>query len=197
MKDIFDHGIMRVVLTAFIFLFAAHEATAPAPDFHLKCVKFRKASAEAVRIYHRLEFQRFINDLGYRESLNNWRSVNCIGCFGEWQFAESTIRYLGFRGITLRKFRADPDIFPRQLQVGALESLIRVNLALLKDYEHFIGDTVGGVEVTKSGLIAAAHLGGAGTVKLFLKSGGRINKKDVLKTSVRDYMKRFSGYDLG
>jgi hypothetical protein len=67
----------------------------------------------------------------------------------------------------------------------------------LKDYEHYIGKTVGGVEVTKSGLIAASHLGGARSVKLFLKSDGRIDKKDVLGTSVCNYMRKFKDYDLG
>jgi hypothetical protein len=29
-------------------------------------------------------------------------------------------------------------------------------------------------------MIAASHLGGAGSLQKFLKSGGKINKKDVL-----------------
>jgi hypothetical protein len=146
--------------------------------------------------YHAAEFSRFINDLGRRESGNNWMSVNCIGCFGEWQFAESTVQYLGFRHVTLRKFRKNPDIFPQKMQRGALESLIKVNLALLRNYECYIGDTIKGIKVTKSGMIAASHLGGAKSLRLFLSSEGRINKADVLGTSVYDYLKKFRYYDL-
>jgi len=45
-------------------------------------------------------------------------------------------------------------------------------------------------------MIAAAHLGGARSVKLFLTSDGRLDKKDILGTEVSNYMKRFGFYDL-
>jgi hypothetical protein len=45
-------------------------------------------------------------------------------------------------------------------------------------------------------MIAASHLGGAGSLEKFLNSNGRINKKDVLGTSIFDYLKKFSYYDL-
>jgi len=77
-----------------------------------------------------------------------------------------------------------------------LRNLIRVNLIHLTDYEHFIGDSINGILITKSGLIAASHLGGAGSVQKFLDSRGIINKKDVLGTSIIDYLKKFRSYDL-
>ena len=173
-----------------------HSVSAPTKDYHLHRLMISYAAEFADRVHHESEFARFINDLGYRESANNWKSINFIGCFGEWQFAESTIHYLGFKHVTLKKFRKDPNIFPRELQVKALESLIKVNLFLLKDYDRYIGDTIRGVIITKSGMIAASHLGGARSVKLFLASDGRLNKKDALGTSVGNYMKKFSFYDL-
>jgi hypothetical protein len=169
---------------------------APVKDFHMKIDIILRAARHIDMTYHESEFTRFINDLGKRESGNNWMSVNCIGCFGEWQFAESTVQYLGYRQVTLKKFRRDPAIFPREMQRRVLESLIKVNLALLRNYESFIGDTINGVVITKSGMIAASHLGGARSLKLFLTSGGHINKEDVLGTSVCDYIKKFSYYDL-
>jgi len=30
--------------------------------------------------------------------------------FGEWQFEESTLKFLGYRKITLRKFKKNPEI---------------------------------------------------------------------------------------
>jgi hypothetical protein len=71
-----------------------------------------------------------------------------------------------------------------------------VNLSYLTDYEHFIGDTIRGVVISKSGMIAASHLGGAGSLKKFLKTNGRINKKDIFGTSISDYLKRFGNYEL-
>jgi len=67
---------------------------------------------------------------------------------------------------------------------------------LLKDYEQYIGKTIRGVTVTKSGMIAAAHLGGAKSVRLFLTSGGKLDKEDTLGTAVSNYMKKFSFYDI-
>jgi hypothetical protein len=146
--------------------------------------------------YHESELSRFINDLGQSESGNNWLCINQIGCFGEWQFDESTLQYLGYRKITLKKFKANPSIFPRELQLEVLKTLMRVNLLILMDYEHFIGDSINGVVITKSGMIAASHLGGAGSLEKFLDSHGRINKKDVLGTSICDYLKKFRFYNL-
>jgi hypothetical protein len=146
--------------------------------------------------YQESEFSRFVNDLGARESGNNWQCVNRIGCFGEWQFHETTLNYLGYRKITLRKFKANPEIFPRELQLKALKTLIRVNLTILTDYEHFIGDSINGIVITKSGMIAASHLGGAGSLQKFLNSNGRINRKDIFGTSIFDYLKKFSSYDI-
>jgi hypothetical protein len=170
--------------------------SAPTKDFPLRTLMIRNAMKYLENRHHELEFLRFINDLGRRESGNNWQCVNIIGCFGEWQFAESTVQFLGFKNVTLKKFRANPYIFPRELQWKVLESLIKVNLVLMKDYEHFIGDTIKGVPISKSGMIAAAHLGGARSVKLFLTSDGRLDKEDVLGTAVSNYMKRFSFYDI-
>jgi hypothetical protein len=187
---------MKIVFLTFFFIFLSHICTAPSIDFRLNLIRFKSVSADVKAKFHESEFTRFINDLGHRESGNNWLSVNRIGCFGEWQFAESTLRYLGYRKITLKKFKANPDIFPRELQVKALNTLIKVNLSYLTDYEHFIGDTIRGVVISKSGMIAASHLGGAGSLKKFLNSNGRVNKKDIFGTSIYDYLKKFGNYEL-
>jgi hypothetical protein len=187
---------MKILFPVLIFMCLGNSVSAPTKDYTLRRLMIKNATEYAENKHHESEFSRFINDLGYRESGNNWKSVNFIGCFGEWQFAESTIHYLGYKHVTLKKFKKDPDIFPREVQRKALESLIKVNLVLLKDYEHYIGDTINDVIITKSGMIAASHLGGARSVKLFLASDGRINRKDALGTSVGNYMKRFSFYDI-
>ena len=187
---------MRKVLLTFLFIFVSHICSAPDIGLRLEMFKFKSLSNAVSKRYHEMEFSRFINDLGYSESGNNWLCVNLIGCFGEWQFDESTLKYLGYRTITLKKFKANPEIFPRELQMKALKALIRVNLCILMDYEHFIGDSVNGVLITKSGMIAASHLGGAGSLQKFFNSNGRINKKDVLGTSIYDYLKKFRNYDL-
>lgn len=187
---------MRKVFLTFLFIFISHICSAPKIDFRLELKKLRSLADFYNEIYHESEFSRFINDLGYRESGNNWLSVNKIGCFGEWQFKESTLRYLGYKKITLKRFKANPGIFPREMQMKALKTLIRVNLLYLTDYEHYIGDSIRNVVITRSGMIAASHLGGAGSLQKFLSSGGKTNNKDVFGTSIYDYLKRFRDYDL-
>jgi hypothetical protein len=187
---------MRKVSLTFLCILVSVICSAPNSDFRLRLQEFRAVSELLERNYHESEFSRFVNDLGYRESGNNWMSVNQIGCFGEWQFRESTLRFLGYRSITLRKFIKNPAIFPRDQQLTALKTLIKVNLSKLMSYEHFIGDSINGIRITKSGMIAASHLGGAGTLQRFLDSRGKVNSKDVLGTSITDYLKKFSYYDL-
>lgn len=185
----------RLFLTSLIIIMP-HICSAPILDFRLKMLRFLSISEYVKVKLHQSEFYRFVNDLGNRESGNNWLSINRIGCFGEWQFAESTLKYLGFRNITLKKFKANPNIFPKELQFKALLSLISVNLGYLEDYEHFIGNSIRDVVITKSGMIAASHLGGAGSLIKYLESNGKINKKDVFGTSIHDYLKKFCNYEL-
>ena len=187
---------MKILYLTLFFMCLASGASAPTKGYALRRMMIVDATQMWEKKYRASEFERFIDDLGKRESGNNWLSVNCIGCFGEWQFKESTIHYLGFKQVTLKKFKKNPEIFPPALQRSALESLIKVNMALLKDYERYIGKTINGVTVTKSGMIAAAHLGGAKSVRLFLTSGGRLDKKDTLGTAISNYMKKFSFYDI-
>jgi hypothetical protein len=187
---------MKIAFLVIIFMCPFNHTSAPTKDFTLRMMVLRNGMVYAEERIHNLEFDRFVTDLGYRESGNNWQSVNCIGCFGEWQFAESTVHYLGYKHVTLKKFRTDPGIFPPELQRKVLESLIKVNLVLMKKYESYIGDTINGVPITKSGMIAAAHLGGARSVKLFLSSKGKLDRADVLGTRVSNYMKKFSFYDI-
>jgi hypothetical protein len=187
---------MKILFLAVLFMCLGNGASAPTKCYSMRRMMIADATKFAERIHHESEFNRFINDLGRRESGNNWLSINRIGCFGEWQFAESTVHYLGYKHVTLKKFKNDPFVFPPELQRKALESLIKLNLVLLRNYFDYIGDTIMGVEITKSGMIAASHLGGAQSVRLFLASNGRIDKEDVLGTSVRDYMKKFGFYDI-
>ena len=62
----------------------------------------------------------------------------------------------------------------------------------LKKYD---GKVINGVRITESGILAAAHLGGAGSVKKFFKYNGKRFIKDDFGTSLRSYMKAYGGYD--
>ncbi len=60
--------------------------------------------------------------------------------------------------------------------------------------DQYMGQTIGGVTITASGLLAGAHLRGAEAVQQFIKSGGQNDPRDPYGTPVSQYMSHFSGY---
>ena len=145
---------------------------------------------------YEIEFNSFIDYLGYKESKNQWTAVNTLGYFGEWQFGYNTLKYLGYDHITLSKFKTDPSIFPRELQLKVLKELIRVNEIHLIPYMEYIGLTINGTIITKAGLLAGCHLGGIGSVQKYLNSYGIIDKQDKYGTKISDYIREFGLYNL-
>ena len=78
---------------------------------------------------------------------------------GRYQFGKRTLRGLGFK-ISREEFLNSPKI-----QEEAMYKLLQTNKRYLKKYiAKYEGKYVHGVLVTESGLLAAAYLGGAGSV---------------------------------
>lgn len=142
------------------------------------------------------QFNLFAEHLGLKESGDNWRSINQINCIGKWQFSPKTLKHLGYGHISPSLFATSPDLFPEDVQYQALIALVKSNENALKDYFHYIGQTIDGVLITKSGLLAGAHLGGPVSVKLWLTTGGKVNRADANNTSVKHYLKEFQGYNF-
>ena len=90
------------------------------------------------------------------------------------------------------KFINDPS-----LQEKVFYTNISRNKWILRKYiKYFVGKKVRGVEITESGILAAAHLAGPGNVIKYLYSNGRKDVKDAYGTSLADYLQKFSGYDI-
>ncbi|MCK9417553.1 peptidoglycan-binding protein LysM, partial [Candidatus Dojkabacteria bacterium] len=70
------------------------------------------------------------------------------------------------------------------------------NKQYLKNYSDYVGKTINDIEITWSGLLAAAHLGGQKHVKDFLKSNGKKDFADANGVEISVYLKEFSGYKL-
>ncbi|MGB5555799.1 MAG: hypothetical protein WBM83_14170, partial [Flavobacteriaceae bacterium] len=67
---------------------------------------------------------------------------------------------------------------------------------LRRDIDRFVGKYIQGIKITESGMLAAAHLAGAGNVKKYLRSYGQMDVMDEYGTTITKYLKRFSGYDM-
>ena len=142
------------------------------------------------------QFALFVEHLALKESGGRWQIVNSIGAIGKFQFMPGTLECLGYGHITPQRFAQDPNIFPEAVQYKVLFALLKANGIALRDYMHYCGLVIQGVEITKSGLLAACHLAGANNVKMFLNTMGKINKADCNQTSVKTYMKEFANYGI-
>ena len=136
------------------------------------------------------DFVGFKEALAFKESQGNYFRVNTLGYLGKYQFGRSTLRELNIKNS--KKFLKDP-----LLQEKAFIANLEKNKWLLrKEIKRFSGKRIKGIKITESGILAAAHLGGAGAVKKFLWSYGKETKADAYGTKIEHYLKKFSGYDL-
>ncbi|MBO5737820.1 hypothetical protein J6R97_00600 [bacterium] len=62
--------------------------------------------------------------------------------------------------------------------------------------DNYLGLIIKDFMITPSGLLAGAHLKGAGSVIQYLKSGGENLLKDGFGTSIESYIKQFANYDV-
>ena len=132
----------------------------------------------------------FKEALAFKESSGNYFIINTLGYLGKYQFGIGTLQLMGVYNAT--RFLNDP-----VLQEQAFHTNIARNKWILRnDIERFVGKNIGGVMITESGMLAAAHLAGAGNVKRYLRSWGAFDISDSYGTNIANYMKKFSGYDV-
>lgn len=135
-------------------------------------------------------FIGFKGALGFKESQNRYHIVNELGYLGKYQFGKSTLKRLKI--YNTKKFLNDA-----KQQEKAFIALCSLNKYILrKDIRRSVGKRINGIKITESGILAAAHLGGAGSVKKYLRSHGNTNFSDAFGSSIQYYMKKFSGFDV-
>ncbi len=148
-----------------------------------------KKSGDLFTPYLGKSFEGFKEALAFKESQGNYFTVNTYGYLGKYQFGAETLKLIGI-------YNPNQFLYNPELQEKAfLANAERNKWILRKDINRFVGKRIAGVEVTESGILAAAHLAGPGSVKKFLRSYGKNNFADGFGTTVKYYMKRFSGYD--
>jgi hypothetical protein len=134
-------------------------------------------------------FVGFKEALGFKESRGDYSIVNEYGYMGKYQFGRGTLKMIGI-------YNAERFINDTRLQEKAFTAYTSRNKWILRrDIDRYVGRYINGVKVTESGILAAAHLAGAGNVKKYLRSGGEEGFTDAFGTSIRYYLKKFSGYD--
>ncbi len=147
------------------------------------------ASKEVFSPYLGKSFVGFKEAVAFKESGGNYSCVNTFGYLGKYQFGKETLKLIGIKNPG--KFLNDPKLQEKAFIANAE----RNKWILRRDIRNFVGKRINGVIVTESGILAAAHLAGPGSVKKYLRSYGLDNFADGYGTTVYEYMKRFSGYD--
>lgn len=143
------------------------------------------------------EFDRFLEDLAIRESSNNWTIYNPYGYIGLYQIGYAARYDTGYGHVTFKGFVENPNIFPKDHQKSALIKLVQLNVEILSpEIGIYDGVYINGTKLTRSGMIAGAHLGGAYGMKLFILTEGRYNPADINGTKISDYVEEFAGYNF-
>lgn len=118
--------------------------------------------------------------------------------FGRARFKEAKAAGAVPPGMTIEQFGQDtPE--SRQAQIDAERWHFGDIQNRISDtgLEKYIGQTIGGVEITRDGMVAMAHLGGFGGMRQFLESGGQYNPADDNGTSLSDYARTHAGNTSG
>ena len=151
------------------------------------------------------DFGAYAAAIRQRECSGDYSQVNRYGYTGAYQFGKPALIDAGFLdkkgqwtpyAVSLgvdswQAFKNNPEA-----QDTAFQNFTKKNWSYLKDYKSYVGQTIGGIPVTVSGMLAGAHLVGAGAVREFLRSGGTKIPRDGNGVPVTEYMKKFGGYDF-
>lgn len=157
--------------------------------------------------------QDFLTDLGARESGGRYNIINRYGYAGKYQMGEMALVDAGYYRKSNGKYNNDwTGIFTGKDGVKSISDFLnnpqaqenaqiiykKKQWGYLKAVgaDKYVGKVINGYTITQSGLLAGAHLKGAGSVIKYLKSNGKIAEKDAFGTSVETYLKKFAGYDV-
>lgn len=118
---------------------------------------------------------------GAGENLAAW-SKTPAGAPGKWS---GTFSIPGFPDVkTMQDFRANPEAQKAAYSLHQQRTDQEIDKLGLGSY---VGQTVGGVPITRDGIRAAIHLGGAEGTARMLKTGGAYNPADANGTTLLDY----------
>jgi len=181
--------IKRKLFFSIVFLGFINATTVGKKTFPTNTITNPKLVAYNIP-YLEKDFVGFKEALAFKESQGKYTVVNTFGYLGKYQFGKTTL--LRFKIYNTKAFLNNPE-----LQEKAFKALCKVNKWILrKDIQRCVGKTINGITISTSGILAAAHLSGAGNVKKFLRSNGTLNFSDAYGSSIESYLKKFGGYDV-
>ena len=128
--------------------------------------------------------------MAMRESSNNQYAVNQFGYMGKYQFHMTTLK--GMKVKTTRK----QFLSNERLQDSVMVMFLNDQWKSMWRLHKWVGKTVHGVKITKSGMLATAHLVGVGGVCTMLEKRCHFPTHDGNGVSGWTYMKQFANYQI-
>ena len=132
----------------------------------------------------------FRESLAFKESQGDYEVTNTLGYLGKYQFGANTLKLMGVHNVT--DFMSNPILQEKVFELN----VARNKWILRRDIKRFVGKRINGTVITESGIVAAAHLAGAGNVKKYLRSYGKTDFSDAYGSNIRYYMHKFGGFDI-
>lgn len=126
----------------------------------------------------------YLIKLAKKESGFNPKVVNRFGYSGLYQFNPGSLKSVN---MNMKEYKTDVN-----KQHEAALKYGEFNLKRLKNFTKHIGTIFNGIKITREGLMAASHLGGAGNVMDYFVSGGKDDFRDANGTPVSSYLKMFA-----
>lgn len=161
--------------------------------------------------------QKTYNDaLGMREGGGGYNAVNKYGYMGKYQFGKDALKDLGYIDKKSGQWTGKNGVNSQQdfinnhsAQDAANTDFAKLNWQKLNaspiKYDangkpvyarDMVGQKIGGQTISESGLMGAAHLGGAGSVSDFLRSNGKNVAVDANGVPITNYMTTMGGKDV-
>lgn len=158
-------------------------------------------------------FSAFLIALKLAESGGNYQAVNTLNFVGAYQFGEAALIDLGY-------VRRDSDVYDNDFSGGwtgkngirsvqgflenervqdqAAQQWMRLMWTYIEYHEidGYAWEMVGQTELTTSGMLAAAHLLGAGALKEYIESDGQKDLRDPYGMPLSTYIANLGGYDV-
>ncbi|WP_052002850.1 CAP domain-containing protein [Microvirga sp. BSC39] len=158
------------------------------------------------------DFDAFLKTMRTQESGDNYTFMSSLGYLGAYQFAEGTVRDMGYysgdstgRQDWIGSFTGKNGVNSKAelLSTPALQDMVFKEMLQLYwnyakspyyDMAKYVGKTIDGVFITPSAIIAGSHLVGAPEMKKYLDSNGSIVSADGYGTQVSKYVRLFAGF---
>lgn len=139
------------------------------------------------------EYVDFVQAIGFLESSNRYHATSGthVKYIGKYQFSKTALTDVNMIH-TYDEFLNN--YYYQELSMYLY--LLKNRQYLHKYISQYKGKTLNGIKITEAGILASAHLVGAGSVMKYFNSGGTIVPKDGNGTSMEKYMKTFETVNL-